>query len=344
MANISDVLSDIAITRSLILQRVSNGLSRQVADVYTDIIDEIVDSIKTARPVTLRNMETTIKELKKRVTPDINFIFDDLEELAVTESAFAISSTNKAVGAVVFSKIPPEATIRNIMNVTLLSDGKRADTLDKWFGGVDKRMESDLEGAIKLSVTNGRNNAEIAQNVNDIMGVNVNHAKSWTRTAVSMISNEANDAVWDANSDVIRGKEANAVIDFLTSFGCAVRDTALYSLDLKPLNEKAKLHPYEPAPRHPNCRLKYTVVLKTFKELGIPIEEIDVGTRSSLDGQIRADIPFTKWFESKTKAQQEKYLGISRYKLYKDGKINFNDLVNQEGIEISVKELTEKYS
>jgi hypothetical protein len=38
MANISDQLADIAIVRSLILQRISNGLPRQVADVYTDII------------------------------------------------------------------------------------------------------------------------------------------------------------------------------------------------------------------------------------------------------------------------------------------------------------------
>ena len=46
----------------------------------------------------------------------------------------------------------------------------------------------------------------------------------------------------------------------------------------------------------------------------------------------------------KTKSFQEEYLGVHRYKLFKDGVINFSDLVNQKGKTLTVKQLKEKYS
>lgn len=344
MANISTQLSDLAIIRSLLIQRVSNGLSAKVARAYQDMIDQIDKDIRSAKPITLRNMTATIKELKERFEIDTSFLNKELEDLAVTESAFALNSVNSTVGVDIFSKVPPEATIRNIVATSLISDGKRAETIDTWLKGIDAKMLNDIEGVIKNGVIQGQVNAEIASSLVGVLDTSKQHAETVTRTATSMVSNEARQKVWDDNEDVIKGYEFTATIDGRTSFGCSTRDGALYDISNNPLNDKAKQFPYQPIPRHFNCRSVYVPVLKSWEDLGLPFDEISAGTRSSLDGQISAETTFDKWFEGKDKAFQEEYLGVGRYKLYKEGKITFKDLVNQKGEMLSVAELKEKYS
>ena len=58
-----------------------------------------------------------------------------------------------------------------------------------------------------------------------------------------------------------------------------------------------------------------------------------------MDGLVPENISFTQWFDTKNKSFQEKYLGESRYKLYKEGKITLSQLVNQKGRTLTIKEL-----
>jgi len=337
--NISSSLADLAIIRSLLIQRVANNLSAEVAGAYQNIIDDISRDIRGATPITLKNMNATIKELKERFEVDISFLKPELEDLAVAESAYALNSVNSTVGVDIFSKIPPESTIRNIVATGLISDGKRAEPIKAWLDGIDAKMINDIEGVVKNGVIQGQVNSEISSNLANVLGVSRGHAETITRTATSMVSNQAREAVYEANEDVIKGYEFMATIDGRTSFGCSTRDGALYDTNRKGLNAKGKQFPYQPVPRHMNCRSIYSPVMKTFRELGIDIDEIPKGTRNSLDGQMSADTNFDKWFEGKGAKWQEKYLGSARWNLYKDGKISFKDLVDQKGITLTVAEL-----
>ena len=340
MANISSQLSNLAIIRSLLLVRISNGLSTDVAKAYQNIIDSLAADLRGATPLNLRNMNVTIAELKSRFEVDIDFLNKDLQDLAVTESAFALNSVNATVGVDIFSKVPPESTIRNLLATSLISDGKRAKSIEAWFNDIDTKMLNDIEAVVKNGVIQGQVNSEIASQLSGVMGTSRHHAETITRTATSMVSNQAREAVYSANEDVIKGYEFMATIDGKTSFGCSTRDGALYDTNRKGLNAKGKQFPYQAVPRHFNCRSLYSPTLKSWKELGIDMDEISAGTRSSMDGQISAETNFDKWFESKDKKFKEKYLGAGRYQLYKDGKITFKDLVNQQGETLTVAELT----
>lgn len=48
---------------------------------------------------------------------------------------------------------------------------------------------------------------------------------------------------------------------------------------------------------------------------------------------------FTQWFESLSEADQEKYLGVGWWNLYKDGKITFSSLIDHNWRELTIKEL-----
>jgi SPP1 gp7 family putative phage head morphogenesis protein len=340
VANIADTMADIAITRSLVLQKVSNGLSNEVALIYKEILDDVDLAIKTADPINLRNANATVKELKSRVDVDLSSQYEDLGELAKTEAGYVMASTNAVIGADIFSKVVKDSTLVNIAKTSLIEGA----TIKSWFTSLDKSMQTDLERAIKLGASIGENNYELAKRVDGVLNKGMNHARTIARTSVATVSNQARQSVYDANDDVIKGIQHLSTMDSKVSFICATRDSAMWDLNGVGLNSLGKKYRYRVPPLHFQCRSVLVPVLKSWEELGLgDIEEISEGTRSSINGQISSSISFSKWFESKPKTFQEKYLGISRYKMYKDKKITFSDLVNQSGSELSVQMLKEKY-
>ena len=52
---------------------------------------------------------------------------------------------------------------------------------------------------------------------------------------------------------------------------------------------------------------------------------------------------FAKTFDAMTAVQQMEILGRGRFQLYKDKKITLKELLDQNGRELTLKELTEKY-
>jgi len=332
--NFSTQLSDLAIIQSLLLQRVSNGLSSDVANVYSQIIEDLTTAIRGADNINARNMNATIKELKERFDVDVNFLYDDLEELAITESAFAANAVNATAGVDIFRKLPPESTIRNIVATSLMSSGQQAATIKGWLKGIDAKMLNDIEGVVGLGIVNGSTNSEIANSLNGILTTGKGRAEAIARTAVSHISNEARMKTYEANSEVLRGYERQETLDSNTCIVCGEIDGKFYPIDGK----------RPPSVMHINCRGINIPTLKTWEELGLPFKEIPVGTRSSIDGNISGKIDFDEWLKGKDEPFIKKWFGTTRYKLYKENKLTLSDFVTNKNQIISVSELRAKYS
>lgn len=88
-----------------------------------------------------------------------------------------------------------------------------------------------------------------------------------------------------------------------------------------------------------NCRCTLAPVIKSWKEMGMDLPEMDESTRASMDGQVPESKTFDKWFTGLSKERQERYLGNGRYELFKSGKISFGDMVDQNGRELTIDEL-----
>jgi hypothetical protein len=84
--------------------------------------------------------------------------------------------------------------------------------------------------------------------------------------------------------------------------------------------------------------------LKTFRELGIDVDEVSGLTRASLDGSVPKDLSFSEWFDGKGAKFQMDYLGKQKYKLYKENKLKYKELFDNRGNPLSINELNKKYS
>lgn len=339
--NLTDQIKDLLVTRSLLLQRVSNSLTKDIKDAYISVIDDILARVAAGKPINLSNMNKIIKELNAKLVPDLTSVNDDLVELGINEASYVASGINSAVGIDLVSKLPTDKTVGKIVNTSLM-DGL---TIGEWLGKQDKAFQDTLTKGVRLGVIAGETNAQIVKRLKDSLDVkNNNNIKTIARTAVATVTNQVRDKTYEENEEVFKGWEWNATLDGKTRPEHADMDGANWDLEHNGINEKGKQHAYRTAPAGFNCRCIKLPIVKSFKELGLDIDEVPVGVRSSMDGYVSRDTNFEQWFDTKPKSFQAEYLGTGKYELFKEGKITLNDLVNQQGRTLSVRELKEKYS
>ena len=85
-------------------------------------------------------------------------------------------------------------------------------------------------------------------------------------------------------------------------------------------------------------------VLKTWKELGINMDELPDGTRASMEGQV-TDKTFTDWLKRKTESDPtfaDRTLGKGRAELWRNNKITMDQMISG-GKPLSLAELKAKY-
>jgi hypothetical protein len=140
-----------------------------------------------------------------------------------------------------------------------------------------------------------------------------------------------------ANEDLIAAKVSMATLDSHTSLLCAGYDKAEYNMQNEPINGNKK--PYLEIPRHFNCRSYWSYAIKSFKELGLNIDDFTPSTRASMDGQVPAATTFEQFLANKSEAWQDTYLGKGKAKLWRDGKITLSDMVSGTGRELTLDEL-----
>jgi len=85
--------------------------------------------------------------------------------------------------------------------------------------------------------------------------------------------------------------------------------------------------------------------LKSWRELGINLDEIPASTRASMEGQVN-DKTFKDWIERKLKANPNfanEQFGKGRVELWRNGTITFEQLFDLRGNPLTLSELKNKY-
>jgi hypothetical protein len=82
-------------------------------------------------------------------------------------------------------------------------------------------------------------------------------------------------------------------------------------------------------------------VTKSYRDLGIPIDEMPRGLRASVNGP--TGHTFESWLESRTAEQQDEQLGAGRAGLWREGKITLQQLLDMRGNPLSAQQLEARY-
>ena len=142
--------------------------------------------------------------------------------------------------------------------------------LSEW---VDRSFTSGAQqlmfNAIRTGVMQGESYRKLERRVMDAaaqgFGITQREAATLVRTYVQSANTGAQEAVYKQNEDIITGYKRVETLDNHTCQICALMDGAKYGLHEK----KPDL------PAHPNCRGVYLPLLKSFRELGLDMDEFE---------------------------------------------------------------------
>ena len=176
-----------------------------------------------------------------------------------------------------------------------------------------------------------------------ILKTSAANARALVHSSVQAVANAARLASFQQNSDLIECLVWLATLDSHTCLLCAMRDLHEYSLgDQEPIN-----HTHEwaggPGAIHFSCRCVLSTRTKSFKDLGIELDEPGESTRPSDGGPVSSKLNFKDFLASKDKAWRAEYLGPGRAEMYEAGKITLNDLMNLKGRKLTLEQLQTKY-
>lgn len=336
---VNDEILDAQILRDINLQRYSKATARKMVRLLTETEADLLEKLagRLARikergydkgPETTARIKSLIKTLEDTRLDAFNKLDEALPQeliaLAQQESAFQIKMLEGAIPVAVDLNSPNLNSIKAIINKRPFQ-GRLLRGWVKDLSSDEKRM---LRKQINIGLIEGETTPQVMRRVRDRLNVTTRHATALTRTAVNHVANQARSDVALANSDVVKGKMWVSTLDSRTTPICQRRDGKIYPLS-------SNIAP----PAHINCRSGLTFITKSWKELGINLKEAPPGIRSSMNGQVPADMTYDGWLRTQSVPVQNDVLGIKKAALFRKGDLDIKRFSDKAGSEFTLDDL-----
>tara|TARA_R110002020_G_scaffold95937_10_gene230118 strand:+ start:1496 stop:2590 length:1095 start_codon:yes stop_codon:yes gene_type:complete len=352
----NDIIADLVTRHAIDLLRVEAGQRRAIRRLLSELEGDLVAQLAKIDPTGVARDSARVARLEKLLTQARETIrasyrgassqlIGELRELADIEAGFAARVINQGLGIELAT-----ATLTRAQAVALVGDmlvqgapvsdwwsRQAGDTLERFTDAMRLGMaQGDTSAQLIQRVRGGKRNGEL---VTGFMEISKRNADSLVRSATQAVSAAARDQTYTANADILKGVMWNSTLDGRTTLECAARDGLLYTVEGKEPIDHNLPWGGGAGNLHWGCRSTSTPVTKSFRELGIDIDDLPPGKRASIDGQVPSDTKFEGWLSRQSKARQDEVLGPGRADLFRDGKIGLRDMLDQNGRELTLKEL-----
>jgi hypothetical protein len=221
--------------------------------------------------------------------------------------------------------------------------------LKDWAANLEQSRLALIRNTVRTGFVEGQTTSEIIQRLRGTKALKYadglfarprHELAAVVQTALSHTSQTARQAMVDGNGDLVKALRWISTLDSRTSPMCRIRDGLQYTPDKehKPIGHHV---PWGGGPGrlHFNCRSVSVPVLKSWRELGINVDEMPAGTRASMDGQVPADLAYKEWFGKQDASRQEDILGPARYRLWQAGKLSLDAFYTDKGRWLTLAEL-----
>lgn len=314
-----------------------------------------------------------IRDSRKEVFTQIKAqAFDEFKKFSDVEVAAEVA----ALAAV----LPAEVKVASVSAAEAWTASKvkpvAGSFMQEWFKHLADTDQKSIQRAVQMGVAQGEAIPDIMRRVagsaanafrDGTLATTRRQVESVVRTVVNHISNEAREAVWEANSDILVGLRWTSVLDGRTTMICMSRDGMIAPIGDKSLPDWAV--PLEPPdarpPAHWNCRSVMTAVIDgeevlgerpyvtdtrgrkerevdfkaQAKETGRTIKEVRSAWADENIGQAPGETTYQTWLGQQTAAFQDEVLGPARGSLFRSGKLSLSQFVDSSGKTLTLDQL-----
>ncbi|WP_273384195.1 TipJ family phage tail tip protein, partial [Actinobacillus porcinus] len=334
----SETLESLLTDRKILLFRYDANLRKEIFKKLTALQKQLLTRVSAAgiESISKSELQSLLKDVKTLITDtytDVNaYSSKELNALLPIETDATAKIYNESVQFDLFN-IVPERTLNAAKNADLIA----GTPLKDWWAKQGDDLAFKFSALIRQGMIDGKQTSRLITETKDLLAHSRRGAETLVRTAVMKVHDKAQELFKDENLDLLKGEKHLSTLDTRTSEICRVRDGLAWDLDKKPIGEHAV--PYARPPLHPNCRSTLILITKSWKELGLDMDEIPESTRASMDGQVKAGLTYENWLKNKTPEQQDAILGKGKADLWRQGVITFRDMLDQSGRPLTLKDL-----
>ena len=354
---------EIELTRhDLDLVRYQNGQIKDALSTITNLQIEIVAEIKRAEPRSKRELEILLGTVDEAIDRTYAAMamesIESLAEFAVAESQAVSTISSKVFRAPIAPKILPKSVALEIVETTLAPNDALGTTITDRWGRQRDGTKGGIRDGLNYAIQNDQTLDDMLRIIrgnralqfrDGVMAKSKRGAEMIVRTATDAVTNSARLATYKRNSDTIRGIQANAVLDSRTTVLCRTRNGYAWYLESgKPFRGTPISFPGTP-PWHFNCRTTLAPIFKSLEDLqsvldpALNEEIVKRGEEFPIDGKPAPTPSFKTTFDAMSESERRSILGPGRLTLYNEGKITLKDLVDQQGRQLTLKELKARY-
>lgn len=362
-------LTDVELQRLIQLIRVTQWNFK--LDTYeTEALKEILKSVQKVRReinAKLKRVKSTSEFTRER----LNALADEMQHLTAAVQAQItkqITQVSTAAGVASYAKhndiLSFGGRVPNFNPVSLSAAQLRSMVTETPIGGhllsewATKAFDASLQDTIKTEIMAGMMQGEsyrsLVKRFDDVAFPRLErNTETLVRSYVQSVNVQASKDIANANKDLVKGWKWNSVCENRTCCQCLSLDSKdiIYPLDGGP-----------EIPIHPRGRCFPEMVTKTFRELGMDVDEIRTAYRPyTIRGNIDAATgkittakvgtgggriistgrflgTYEDYFKIQSKAVQIQILGPGRYELWEKG-MPLSNLTDKNGRLRLLKEL-----
>lgn len=220
--------------------------------------------------------------------------------------------------------------------------------LKEWQEKIASDRMARVRDTIRMGFVEGQTTSQIVQRIqgtrakgfeDGVIEVDRRSARSVVQTALSHTASVVRNRFTQENADLVKARQWLSTLDNKTTPACRIRDGLLYEPEThKPIGHKV---PWlaGPGQLHFCCRSTDTLVLKSYRELGIDTEEFSPAERASMDGAVPGDMPYADWIKKQSADRQDDILGPTRAKLLRNGGLELEAFYSNKGEYLTLDEL-----
>lgn len=286
----SETLESLLTDRKILLFRYDANLRKEIFKKLTALQKQLLTRVSAAgiESISKSELQSLLKDVKTLIADtyaDVNaYSSKELNALLPIETDATAKIYNESVQFDLFN-IVPERTLNAAKNADLIA----GTPLKDWWAKQGDDLAFKFSALIRQGMIDGKQTSRLITETKDLLAHSRRGAETLVRTAVMKVHDKAQELFKDENLDLLKGEKHLSTLDTRTSEICRVRDGLAWDLDKKPIGEHAV--PYARPPLHPNCRSTLILITKSWKELGLDMDEIPESTRASMDGQVKAGLP-----------------------------------------------------
>lgn len=361
MPTVNQVLEDEQIAHAVSLEKYKVGVVRRIIALLNRSDAELSAALTAAldrlpaESFTVERLEALLAEVRlinmqayAQVAQELQ---DDLKELAGYETSWQQELFKRALPEPVQVHFPIAGVSAEQAYAAALSRPFQGRLLRDWGTEIAADRMVKVRNAIRTGYLEGKTTDQIVRSIRGTRAAGYadgflerprRDLAAVVRTAVSHTAATARDEFNKANEDVIRAERWVSTLDNKTSPMCRIRDQLQYTvLTHKPIGHKV---PWLQGPGkiHWCCRSTSAPVTKSWKELGMNIEEMTPAQRASMDGQVPANTTYSEWLNRQSDARKIEVLGPARYQLLKDGKLELEDFYTPTGEWMMLDQMRER--